>query len=390
MPTPAFVPQPATLPTAVRYYTALDPYHYTVDNRPMTDLETNILAFGTQGIDSARRANLIHELATARRNQDVLDVPSNGYVEGLKVSYSGGSLGIQPGSLFVLDSVYSGSSLTMVKQAILVATSGFAMTAPGGVGTSVDFLIQVRFKYLATSISSNIPYFDSASSFIPSGVLVGELEVSSKSGTAAASGTQVTPTADAGWLPLYAITFINGTTNPISVRMATGAPSVRKMHAYVPYIGSSFSNPPTSNFINGVTVPQFRDGETNSIGFGVGLRDKNPSPYLPIRLKLTYRSDAASGNIDWEGYISALNVGGLASDVLNYAVESLPANPVIARTSSNVNGTTSIVLTPEFFGTFISNVWSVNAEGLLINLRRLGATDSHTGNVDLLQVELIQ
>lgn len=386
MPTPAFVPQPSTPPTTIRYHGPLDPYHYTVDNRPLSDIEANLITYGTGGIDSARRAGLITQYARNRTLQDELGITSAGYFEGLTPLFSGGQLGIAPGSLYIQDSVFTGSSIATIKQAILPAQVNTAISAPGTAGMSVDYLVQVQFVYLAGS-ASTIPYYDHTNTYLPSSTLVGQLNVNVKFGAAAATGTQVTPTADAGWLPLYAVTWTNGDAAPV-VRLATGAPTTKKLKKNVEYFSSSDASPGSIAVgITGPVFPRFYDGQTRTMGTMLSCGEPTLSPYLPIRLRIVFRSNAAGNTVQFTlGYLSVrLNEAASGTTSINESVSAhSTANAVTAVT------TTVAIIDPAQFAGFVSGIWSVNVEALLLSLSRAGASDSNTGDVDIIKVELVQ
>ena len=86
MTTPAFVAQDQSSLTEVRYYTPFDPYYYTVDNRPLQDISSNIVTISSGGGDSARRAVLLSELAMSDMFRDLYSGNTNGFISGLNIT----------------------------------------------------------------------------------------------------------------------------------------------------------------------------------------------------------------------------------------------------------------------------------------------------------------
>lgn len=369
----------------------MDPYHYTVDNRPLTDIEANLVNYGTQGIDSARRAQLIHEIGLYRFLQDNLKIDASGYFLGLGATYSGGTLGINPGSLFIQDAVYTGSTINTIKQAVLSSQSTFAISAPGGAGTSVNYLVQVRFNYLTASVAAPVPYFDQTNTFLPSSVLVGSLSVGIKTGAAAATGTQATPTADAGYLPLYVVTFTNGEAAP-TITMATGAPTTKKLRKTIEYfttLDQGTASPLSGSIgISGTSFPYFNNNTTHTIAGSISATENDICPYLPIRFRVTYASNSNVGTIDMAyAYLCVRpNEGFIGFTTTN--VESAPSHGTIFAFSSHL--TTAASIPTSAFAGFTGGTFGVNSESILFSITRQGTADAHTGDVHVIKVELIQ
>lgn len=105
----------------------------------------------------------------------------------------------------------------ITKQAILRDTtilSGFA--APGTVGQSINYLVQAAFQEVDTTVAPRQFWNVSA----PSSPIItnvsdqrqDQLILGVKAGAPAATGSQVTPTADAGFVPIWVVTVANGQT----------------------------------------------------------------------------------------------------------------------------------------------------------------------------------
>ena len=209
MSTPGFVPQNSSSLTTVRYYTQYDPYHYAVDNRPLTDLASNITTISSGGGDSARRAVLLNQLASAAVFQDLYSNANNSMVmSGLSVSYPGSNIiTVNPGAVYQANATNASIAQTIVQQALLYAPVSFNLTSPSSAGNSIVYVIEAQFSDLS---SANMPtsalpatFLDNTNTFLPCLLLNKELKLQLKAGTQAPTGTQVEPSIDPGWFGLY-------------------------------------------------------------------------------------------------------------------------------------------------------------------------------------------
>ncbi len=118
----------------------------------------------------------------------------------------------------------------IVKQGIILATQTFNCPAPTTSGFSVVYLVEATYEDVDGG-STVLPYYNASN---PSSayngpnntgtsqntVRQGVCNVQVKTGVAATTGTQVTPTPDAGYTGLYAITVANGQTTITSGNIA--------------------------------------------------------------------------------------------------------------------------------------------------------------------------
>src|ERR1035437_7822832 len=125
---------------------------------------------------------------------------------------------------------------SVLKQGILLDPATLGITPPGTVGYSQVFLIEVEYADSDTG-SLVLPHYNAA---LPSSPLNGPgnagtaqntvrkgiVSYQVKAGTSATTGTQTTPTADAGWTGLFAVTVANGATTITSgnITQAPAAP----------------------------------------------------------------------------------------------------------------------------------------------------------------------
>jgi hypothetical protein len=136
---------------------------------------------------------------------------------------------------------------SILKQGILL--DGVALSCPAPVTTaqSINYLVQVTYQD-ADSTPVLLPYYNSANPSLPySGignngltqntVRKGAAIVSVKAGVSAATGTQVTPTPDAGNIGLYAVTVAFGQTTITagSIAVLATAPLINStLHGVTP------------------------------------------------------------------------------------------------------------------------------------------------------------
>jgi len=131
--------------------------------------------------------------------------------------YSLANLEATPWSSLSVDTAHS-----IVKQGVLLDAATLGITPPGTVGYSQVYLVEVQYQDSDTG-STVLPYYNAAnppatfsgpgnSGSAQNTVRKGAVAVQIKAGVAAATGTQVAPTADAGWTGLFLITVANGQT----------------------------------------------------------------------------------------------------------------------------------------------------------------------------------
>lgn len=140
-----------------------------------------------------------------------------------------------PGEVYELESLEatavsalpSDTAHQIVKQGVLLDSAQLGITPPATSGYSQVFLIQVQYADSDTS-TQVLNYYNSADPGTPfwgppvngvgsgqaqSTVRAGTVAYQVKAGAPAITGTQVAPTADAGWTGLFTITVANGATS---------------------------------------------------------------------------------------------------------------------------------------------------------------------------------
>lgn len=167
---------------------------------------------------------------------------------------AGLSVLVGPGSIYSLanleatayGSISADTTDNVVKQGIVLGNTTLPITPPSTSGQSQVFLVQAQFQE-SDGTPVVLPYYNASNPSVPfsgpanSGtaqntIRQGKCLISLKAGTAAATGSQTTPAADAGYVGLWAITVANGATTVTSGNIALypGAPFItNKLNAKV-------------------------------------------------------------------------------------------------------------------------------------------------------------
>ena len=205
---------------------------------------------------------------------------SNPVVDGLICSPTvpaSMAVSVSPGSiaqLSVVDAAPYGSmpadtAEALVKMGINLSAAAFTVQAPVVPGQSTNCLIEATLQ--ETDVSPvTLPYYNAANPAQPftgpsnSGLpqatrRAQQVQLQLKAGTPATTGTQVTPSADTGWVPLYVITVAYGqtTVDTTSISPAFNSPALQwKLPTLRPGFGSgvqSFTSSGTFTVPTGVS-----------------------------------------------------------------------------------------------------------------------------------------
>lgn len=156
---------------------------------------------------------------------------------GLQVSVGAGQMySMLPLDATAFGSLSSDTTHSLLKQGVNLDPVLFALAAPGTVGQSINYLIEAQVQ--ETDVSLNVvPFYNAANPPVAwsgpgnSGNPVAQrrqvaIALQAKAGTAATTGSQTTPTADAGWTGLWIVTVNHGDTSILSgaISMVSGAP----------------------------------------------------------------------------------------------------------------------------------------------------------------------
>ncbi|QEL18705.1 hypothetical protein [Limnoglobus roseus] len=157
----------------------------------------------------------------------------------------------------------------IIKQGIVLATTVLNCPAPVTSGQSINYLVQVAYQD-TDSGSAVLPYYNASNPAVAySGpnntgvsqntVRKGVCLVQVKAGISATTGTQVTPSPDAGFTGLYSVTVANGQSTVTSGNIATlaTAPFINpKLTGFLPTVqsGASTYAVDTSGTPNTITI----------------------------------------------------------------------------------------------------------------------------------------
>jgi len=180
--------------TPVQYFTALDPYNWQVDNRPLSDLEANEVIL-SEGIETAFHAG---KLNSAALGSTLRALAGNGRMMGaFTVSGSALTANILY-SVFTLTANVSGKTVSLVGlQPDLVS---FALTAPAA---GYKKLHTIAAKYQSPDL--DLPYFDSSLALDGSQIATGSLEYEVTSSTVALADAETYPTPGSGFTEVIRI-----------------------------------------------------------------------------------------------------------------------------------------------------------------------------------------
>lgn len=167
------------------------------------------------------------------------------------------SLAVQvtPGSICLLDVVDSSSygsltadSMPLMKMGYSRTTSSITITPPSTSGYAQNYLIEVAFSETSDT-PVLLPYYNpddpaaplqgTGNSGVEQDTRRSQLAILNlKSGTAAPAGTQVTPTVDAGYVPMFVVTVAQGQTTITSTDIT--------VHPTAPFIAPKLPDVPAA------------------------------------------------------------------------------------------------------------------------------------------------
>ena len=380
MSTPAFIPQDASAIPVVRFYTQFDPYYYSTDNRPLQDLDTNVRLTAGQGGDSARRAVILTELALGEVFRQLFSTSnSSGYVAGLGITNPTGiTITVQPGSWYQISSINDSISTQVLKQSLLLAPVTLPILAPTVSGQSINYLVQIASSSLTSTnmLTSALPLLDSTNPMLPGLLINGELLVGIKSGISATTGSQVTPTADSGYSPLYVVTSTYGAVTPtVQVSTVGSTPSVPGM-THSPVIQYPVTGAASVASIGGLPVASLPQGAVSSVVISTNTQGKQINPFSPIKVSLLVSTPSISGVPQLQfSYLSIAEGGSTAATAVTLTAETFGV-PGMANTL--LTHTMSATIPASAFASFASTFWKVTADKLNIVITRNGTAGADT------------
>lgn len=195
----------------VRLYTEMDPYYYTIDNRPLQDLSSNAAKLGASA-DAARRAALIEAMCSSAVYSGVFGSAQK--LVGLKATATTSStITVDPGVMLSPGSISAGDGRQVLRAAASPLPVVLNCPAPVTLGREFTYVVQVQFKDISGAIT--YPNYDSTNAFLPPTLLNGFLDMNVVVGAEANTGASVAPSVTPGWTPLYTVVSVAGASYPV-------------------------------------------------------------------------------------------------------------------------------------------------------------------------------
>lgn len=199
----------------------------------------------------------------------------------------------------------------IMKQGLHRDTEQFAITPPGTAGQSQCYLIQAQFVE-ADDAGQDAQFYNvsSPSSPITNNVSPNRRDkcvLSLKAGTAATTGSQTAPAADAGWTPVWVVTVANGATTITGGNIAA--------HGSAPFIvigsgGSSTVTPWTTvSTTYTATAADKLVADTSGGAFAVNMPAAPVADSTTVRIKGNFATNnlTVNGNgHNWAGFAGPL------------------------------------------------------------------------------------
>jgi hypothetical protein len=272
----------------------------------------------------------------------------------------------------VWSSLPSDISHSIVKQGIALDAQTFGITPPVTTGYSQVFLVEVQYADLDAG-STVLPYYNSAnpaaafsgpgnSGTAQNTVRRGIVATQIKAGTAATTGTQVAPTADAGWTGIYTVTVANGATTITSgnISVLATAPFINPKLPAVPAgvqsgkwlfgvdTGSADAmvvalNPAPAALVPGLCVrvkkgssPNATTTPTLNVGLGANTVKRSggaacAAADIPANSVCDYAWDGSAWQmVNFQGFSATSTTVNNYTLTIPYAVDSGTANNVVA------------------------------------------------------------
>lgn len=390
MTTPVLTPVSSAF-TSVRYFVGADPYHYTVDNRPLTDLNTNDTSLASAA-DAGRRASLMDQLSRCIRNENQLG--QTRFVEGLLTSSPGANtIRVGVGSIYEYGALTTSDARNVMKQAILPAAQDFTInTVSLTGGQSVIYAIEMKFTDFSASTSGTFPLYDSSNTNLHPCMLLGELKLQIVAGSAAATGAETAPSTTSGWVQLYYVT-VNGAspTTYSKVEYATGATfNTWGLQAVTLPLVNLAAGGSTSSNVDDFPTTHFADAATQTCTSYVninagGLIVPAFNPYKPTQLRIVYSPSVSSNNFRVQASYKFVK----ATDAINaVSYTSLTAETIAAGTADQLQALTLTNAIPALQTLDVTNTF----EQLRIRFARIGAdgADSNTGVLRVFSIQAFQ
>jgi hypothetical protein len=237
------VSTPTFNPTAeefddVRLYTELDPYYYTIDNRPLQDIVENVGSLGSSS-DAARRATLIEALGSSAVLSGLFGSAKK--ITGLRATATTAStLTVDPGAMLSPGNISDGDTRQILRVAASPLPVVLSCPAPVTLGREFTYIVQAKFTDFTGA--QTYPNYDGANAFLPATLLNGFLQVNIIVGAEANIGASVAPTVTPGWDPLYTVVSAAGAPFPVLTLNASAPARMNTVSAEEQWIAPTLTN----------------------------------------------------------------------------------------------------------------------------------------------------
>lgn len=269
---------------------------------------------------------------------------------------------------------------SIMKQGLMQSNDQIGLTPPGTVGQSQNFLIEVQYADLDTN-PVLLPYYNAANPTQPyqgpgnSGASqntarLGIAAVQVKAGTAATTGSQTTPAADAGWTGIFVVTLAQGQTTITAgnISQLAAAPFIPVKLPGIPAAIQasnwiSFDDTGTANALVITPVPAI-SAYAKYQRFQVKVANANTSTVTininGLGAKAVTRAD---GSVCVAGDFAAAAVLGLVYDGAQFQIQNLAANNFQPRGATSLTSGSGNFTVPAGVTNLKVRVWSGGGGG---------------------------
>ena len=212
-----------------------------------------------------------------------------------------------------------------------------------------------------------------------------------KAGTPAATGTQTTPSVDAGNIGLWVITVAQGATTIISgnivqyasssfITSITAQGSAAAYREVLQQVAPYGAPPAIVNFVGDIPMIQMSKANTPGVWFLQAITSKI-NINLPLRIRFYYTTDIPGGNVCIQVGYQTFTSGSFTPASYTSNVEAMPAAGV-AQNALTYQTATAIIP---------AGALALNAIiAVLITRQGANGLDTNTGNLNIAQINVEQ
>jgi hypothetical protein len=321
---------------------------------------------------------------------------------GLKVSVGAGqvynvaNIDATPYSSLAADTTHN-----TLKQGILLDPVVLNCPAPGTVGQSINYLVEVAYQEIDTN-SVVLPFYNASNPSVPySGpgglgaasntIRSGQCVVQVKAGAAATTGSQTTPAVDSGFIAAYVVTVAYGAASISggNIAVASGAPFVTmtlpqvvisRFRFPIPLLTAYGTSPAISTAVGDTPVTQFSKAATQSVFWSMPVLD-TIDVTKPVKLRIHYTGDVAANNYFIQLGYQIMAAGSVTPGAYTNVTEAISA-PATVSNLKNVLTSTAVIPA--------SSLTTQNWVNLVLSRLPLNGSDTNTGNLQILNITMEQ